>query len=212
MIKAVLFDMDGVLVDTEWFYNRRRIAFMEEQGFEFEEIPDFSGSNDVAIWEALVPDDLKLRERLHHEYRDVYSPAHPVPYEELLNRDAAPVMRALKEHGVLCAIASSSYRDLIEALVDTVGLGCLLDFVISGHECAAFKPDPEIYLRAMEALGVAPEECLVIEDSPLGIEAGVRAGARVLALRPHAGVSLDQHAAHRIIDSLWAILDELDAR
>ena len=45
MIKAVLFDMDGVLVDTEWFYNRRRVAFMEEKGFHFDEIPDLSGSN-----------------------------------------------------------------------------------------------------------------------------------------------------------------------
>lgn len=55
MIKAVLFDMDGVLVDTEWFYNRRRVAFMEEKGFHFDEIPDLSGSNEPAIWEALVP-------------------------------------------------------------------------------------------------------------------------------------------------------------
>ena len=64
MIKAVLFDMDGVLVDTEWFYNRRRVAFMEEKGFHFDEIPDLSGSNEPAIWEALVPDDVELRERL----------------------------------------------------------------------------------------------------------------------------------------------------
>ena len=63
MIKAVLFDMDGVLVDTEWFYNRRRVAFMEEKGFHFDEIPDLSGSNEPAIWEALVPDDIELRER-----------------------------------------------------------------------------------------------------------------------------------------------------
>lgn len=69
MIKAVLFDMDGVLVDTEWFYNRRRVAFMEEKGFHFDEIPDLSGSNEPAIWEALVPDDVELRERLRVEYK-----------------------------------------------------------------------------------------------------------------------------------------------
>ena len=86
MIKAVLFDMDGVLVDTEWFYNRRRVAFMEEKGFHFDEIPDLSGSNEPAIWEALVPDDVELRERLRVEYKQVYSPDHPVPYAELLNK------------------------------------------------------------------------------------------------------------------------------
>ena len=209
MIKAVLFDMDGVLVDTEWFYNRRRVAFMEEHGFTFETIPDLSGSNEPAIWRALVPDDVELRERLHAEYNDVYRPAHPVPYGELLNRDAAPVMSELGSRGVKCAIASSSERELIEELVDIAGIGDELDFTISGHECRAFKPDPEIYTRAMAALGVEPGECLVIEDSPMGIEAGVRSGARVLALRPHEGVTLDQSGADKIIDSLMDILQEL---
>ena len=58
----------------------------------------------------------------------------------------------------------------------------------------------------MEALGVKPAECLVIEDSPLGIEAGERSGARVLALRPHEGVNLDQSAADVVIDNLTDIL------
>ena len=118
MIKAVLFDMDGVLVDTEWFYNRRRVAFMEEKGFHFDEIPDLSGSNEPARWEALVPDDVDLRERLRVEYKQVYSPDHPVPYAELLNEQTEPVMRELHERGVKCAIASSSYRELIDELVE----------------------------------------------------------------------------------------------
>ena len=209
MIRAVLFDMDGVLVDTEWFYNRRRVAYLETKGFTFDEIPDLSGSNEKAIWEYFVPDDPMRREELRLGY-SAYQKDHPVPYEELLNRDAAPVMRALHERGVKLAIASSSYRELIDELVDIAGLGDVLDFTISGHECSAFKPDPEIYVRAMEALGVAPEESLVIEDSPLGIEAGCRAGARVLALRPHEGVVLDQSGADRIIGSLTEILDETE--
>lgn len=209
MVKAVLFDMDGVLVDTEWFYNRRRVAFMEAHGFKFDETPDLSGSNEPAIWKTLVPDDAGLRERLRREYNESYRPAHPVPYDRLLNREAAPVMRELRKRGVRCAIASSSERELIEDLVDVAGIGDELDFIISGHECRAFKPDPEIYLRAMAALDVEAGECLVVEDSPAGIEAGVRSGARVLALRPHEGVTLDQSGADAIIDSLGDILREL---
>ena len=101
------------------------------------------------------------------------------------------------------------YRELIDELVEIAGIADVLDYTISGHECSAFKPDPEIYLRAMKALGVEPAECLVIEDSPLGIEAGKRSGARVLALRPHEGVNLDQSRADAVIDNLTDILAAL---
>lgn len=209
MIKAVLFDMDGVLVDTEWFYNRRRCAYLETKGFVFDEIPDLSGTNDIYVWEYFEPDDAQRRAELKREYVEQYMPAHPVPYDELKNKDAKPVMEALRERGVVSAIASSGQPEMIEELVEAVDLRDVLVATVSGHEVAAFKPDPAVYLRTMELLGVAPEECLVVEDSPLGIEAGRRAGCRTLALRPREGVSLDQSKADRIIDSLWDLLEEV---
>lgn len=208
MIKAVLFDMDGVLVDTEWFYNRRRVAYLETQGFTFDEIPDLSGTNDVYIWEYFVPDDPVRRKELKRGYL-AYQLEHPVPYAELLNPQAKPVIEELHKRGVKTAIASSGYVELIQELVDVSGIGGSLDVQLSCHECSAFKPDPEVYLRAMGMLGVTPAESLVIEDSPIGIEAGRRSGARVFALRPHEGVTLDQSGADRIIDSLTDILNEL---
>ncbi len=209
MIKAVLFDMDGVLVDTEWFYNRRRCAYLETKGFVFDEIPDLSGTNDIYVWEYFEPDDAQRRAELKREYVEQYMPAHPVPYDELKNKDAKPVMEALRERGVVSAIASSGQPEMIEELVEAADLRDVLVATVSGHGVAAFKPDPAVYLRTMELLGVAPEECLVVEDSPLGIEAGRRAGCRTLALRPREGVSLDQSKADRIIDSLWDLLEEL---
>lgn len=209
MIKAVLFDMDGVLVDTEWFYNRRRCAYLETKGFVFDEIPDLSGTNDIYVWEYFEPDDAQRRAELKREYVEQYMPAHPVPYDELKNKDAKPVMEALRERGVVSAIASSGQPEMIEELVEAADLRDVLVATVSGHEVAAFKPDPAVYLRTMELLGVAPEECLVVEDSPLGIEAGRRAGCRTLALRPREGVSLDQSKADRIIDSLWDLLEEV---
>lgn len=208
MIKAVLFDMDGVLVDTEWFYNRRRVAYLETQGFTFDEIPDLSGTNDVYVWEYFVPDDLVRREELKRGY-SAYQLEHPVPYGELLNPQTKPVIEELHKRGVKTAIASSGYVELIQELVDVSGIGDSLDVQLSCHECSAFKPDPEVYLRAMGMLGVTPAESLVVEDSPIGIEAGRRSGARVLALRPHEGVTLDQSGADRVINCLADILDEL---
>ena len=203
MIKAVLFDMDGVLVDTEWFYNRRRVAFMEEKGFHFDEIPDLSGSNEPAIWQALVPDDVELRERLRVEYKQVYSPVHPVPYAELLNEQTEPVMRELHERGVMCAIASSSYRELIDELVEIAGIADVLDYTISGHECSAFKPDPEIYLLACERAGFAPEECAVVEDSRNGCVSGITAGCHVFAVPDIVPLPQD------VVDGCDAVLDTL---
>lgn len=209
MIKAVLFDMDGVLVDTEWFYNRRRCAYLETKGFVFDEVPDLSGTNDIYVWEYFEPDDPERRAELKREYVEVYMKEHPVPYDELKNPDARAVMEALRERGVRSAIASSGQTNMIEELVRTANLSDVLAVTVSGHEVSAFKPDPAVYLRAMELLGVTPEECLVVEDSPIGIEAGLRAGCRTLALRPREGVKLDQSKADRVIGSLWDLLEEV---
>ena len=115
-------------------------------------------------------------------------------------------MRKLHERGVKCAIASSSYRELIDELVGIAGIADVLDCTISGHECSAFKPDPGYTCVPWRRWGWSLPECLVIEDSPMGIEAGKRSGARVLALRPHEGVNLDRSAADVIIDNLADIL------
>ena len=206
MIKAVLFDMDGVLAFTEGFYNRRRIRFLQERGMPVDHDFDGTGSNDGEIWERLVPGDAALREHLHREYR-AYSDEHPTPWAEVANPQVRPVFSALKGCGTKVAICSSSYRELIEEFVDQVGVRELVDLIISGDECAAYKPDPDIYLRAMRLLEVEPHEALVVEDSPLGIEAGVASGALTCALVPPAGVELDQSRAHLRIQRLFDVVD-----
>ena len=210
VIKAVLFDMDGVLAFTEGFYNRRRIQFLRQAGVCVDPAFDGTGSNDGEIWERLVPGDAALRERLHREYR-VYSDAHPTPWAEVANPQARPVFSALKEDGLKVAICSSSYRSLIEEFMEQVGVTGLVDLAISGEECSAYKPDPDIYLRAMAALEIGPHEALVVEDSPLGIEAGVAAGALTCALVPPVGVELDQSRAHLRVRRLVDIVDLVQA-
>ena len=206
MARAVLFDMDGVLAFTEQFYNQRRANYLIRHGFDLDAPPDFSGSNDEAIWKELVPDDPRRRELLHQGYR-AYSAEHPTPWRKVANPFVRCTMWRLRRNGIRIAICSSSSRDLIDDFLEQLDLADAVDLAISGHDCSAFKPSPEIYVRAMEHLGVVPSESLVVEDSPIGIEAGKASGALVCALRPPAGVALDQSRADVVVDELIDVVD-----
>lgn len=209
-ISAVAFDMDGVLVHSEQFYNRRRADFLALHGMRLPDDFDATGSNDRAVWRVLVPDDAAERERLRSEYLR-YARDHLPPWRELLNPGVAETLERLRDRGVATAICSSSRRDFVESFVKTVGIGALLDCLATGDDCVALKPDSEPYVRTIELLGAVPTETIVVEDSPIGIRAGRAAGAFVCALRQADGTELDQREAHLVIDDLREVLSLLDA-
>lgn len=211
MVKAALFDMDGVLAFTERYYNRRRVEYLRGQGFELGDVDDWTGVHDDESWERCVPGDAALRERLRAGYNR-FADEHPTPWGELGNRHARATFVALRGRGVRIAICSSSPRFLIEECMEALDLGGLTDYVISGDECVAHKPDPEIYLRAMRRLRVSPEESVVVEDSPTGIRAGKAAGALVCALRQPDGALLDQREADLVMDDLFELVDLVGER
>lgn len=204
-MKAVLFDMDGVLADTEGFYNRRRAAYLAEVLPEYDGPWDFAGSNDKAIWETIVPGDPVLRERLHAGY-DAYRAKHPEDYRVLGNPDVSNVLTSLKGAGMLVGIASSSEVAMIERMMAETQIVGLVDAYVSGHDVARHKPAPDVYLACMELLGVRPHECVVVEDSPTGIGAGIASGANVVALGQYVAPGTDQSAADMVIHRLGELL------
>ncbi len=204
-MKAVLFDMDGVLADTEGFYNRRRAAYLAEVLPEYDGPWDFAGSNDKAIWETIVPGDPVLRERLHAGY-DAYRAKHPEDYRVLGNPDVSNVLSSLKGAGMLVGIASSSEVAMIERMMAETQIVGLVDAYVSGHDVARHKPAPDVYLACMELLGVRPHECVVVEDSPTGIGAGIASGANVVALGQYVAPGTDQSAADMVIHRLGELL------
>ncbi len=205
MLRAVIFDMDGVLVDTEGFYNRRRAAYLADAYPSFDGPWDFTGSNDRAIWETIVPDDVELRERLHAGY-DAYRAVHREDYAQLVNPYAKDVITALRAAGLLVGIASSSDVSMIGRMLAETGMEAMVDAYVSGHDVARHKPAPDVYLVCMEELGVMPSECVVVEDSPTGIASGVASGARVVALAQFVASGTNQSEAHMAIERLSDLL------
>ena len=95
---------------------------------------------------------------------------------------ALSFLRYLKEQGIRAGIATSNSRELLDAVMGSLGLDQYIDCNMTSCEAGAGKPAPDIYLKVAERLGVFPEECLVFEDTPAGIQAGHNAGIRVCAM------------------------------
>lgn len=205
MIKAVIFDMDGVLVDSERFYQVRREEFLRRMDFPFPPGLDFTGSNERAIWEALVPGDAEFRQEMLLGYR-AYRRLHPLSYEEMLDPQVPGLFAELKRRELKIAIASSSARGAIEKMEKAAGVSGLVDIVVSGEECPAHKPAPDIYLKALDLLGLGPEDAIAVEDSPAGIASAKGAGLPVYALKPRHGEAMDQSGATAVICQLDEVL------
>jgi HAD superfamily hydrolase (TIGR01509 family) len=184
MKEAVIFDMDGVIVDSE---SRHEQAFLEvveqigyggRHGLRFE---DYVGRTDHALWQdfmAINQPPHALEDLLEMKNRRVV---------EIIRRDQPlfaglpELVEVLSRHYRL-ALASGSERSIVNEVLALRGLGRFFGATLTGSEIKRGKPDPEIFLRAAALLGVEPAQCWVIEDSKPGVIAGLAAGMRVIAI------------------------------
>jgi len=186
-IKAVLFDLDGVLVDTEIWWDEARLAFAESQGRAWTEADRAAimGSN-TRQWRALMRDRLDLAIPEEDIERAVIG-AMLTRYADEgppVIGDAVSVVRHLARRYSL-AVASSAPPQIIEAALLGMGLRDAFAAVASSDEVPFGKPAPDVYLLAARRLGVAPATCLVVEDSLNGVLAA-RAASMPVVLIPNA--------------------------
>lgn len=207
IIKAVIFDMDGVLIDSEPWYAEDMYQFLRSHGVSIarEEMNRMAGAQWIKTeeWMAgLMGVSLEvLRERYARHSRRFQA-----DYRAWLNPGAEEVLAYLKRKGIKLAIASSTMLPEIEKMVEVNGIGGYFDTLVSGHELPESKPSPMIYFNTMKILGVTGEEALAVEDSTLGITAAKRAGMRVIAKRDER-FGFNQKDADFMVDELTQIMD-----
>ena len=208
-IEAVIFDMDGVLIDTEPVWRRIELGIFNRLGCNLE-TADVLETLGVPILDVV---------KLRHARSPWPGPSIEAVAEQIVDAMVAEiatsgvpmdgVLRALatvKAAGLATAIASSSSQRLIDAVVQRLGIAPAIDVICSADHEAAGKPDPAVFLRAAERLDVMPERCLVIEDSPNGVRAALAAGMVCVAIPdPHSVGHPAIAAAHMHLDSLSEI-------
>ena len=207
-IKAIIFDMDGVLINSEAFYmseNRKFLASLGETVSE-EDLFRVVGTPLLTTHKMYYS---YLSDRYTFEEVQELSREHwktvKANYNNLINDGVVEVLDLLKNKQYKLAVASSSGLKHIERVVEQCGLESYFDVLLTGEMFKKSKPDPEIYLTAAKMLKVKPEQCVVIEDSVYGIEAGNKAGMKVIALKEPFGH--DQSLADIKIDKMLQIVD-----
>lgn len=207
MYKGIVFDMDGVLIDSEMFYFQRRMKFFEEQNIApgSKDINDYVGKSNVAIWDTLVPNNEQEKKRLKAIYENTFLPKNEIDYLKYSRKNLENLFQLLKDNNIKTGIASASARKNIETMIIDLNIKKYLDFYISGEECSKNKPDPEIYILSINKINLGKKEILVVEDSFNGIKAANKASLDVVAIKPK-GYKIFQDDAKYIVDDIFDIL------
>ena len=187
MIEAVVFDLDGVLLDSEQVWDEVREQLVKERGGRWSDQAhtEMMGMSSVE-WSRYMHDELGVSDPPEEISKEVVRRLAEVYRERLpLIEGAVEAVERLAAHWPL-GLASSSNRELIDLVLELSGLAPFFHVTVSSEEVPRGKPAPDVYLEAARGLGVPPENCAAVEDSRNGIRAAKAAGMRVIAIpNPH---------------------------
>ncbi len=194
-IKAVLFDMDGVLIEAkDWHYEalNKALGLFGLEISRYDHLTTFDGLP-TKVKLKMISKRFFLPESLHtfiNQVKQSYT-------AELIHERCHPLfhheyaLSKLHQEGYKIAVCSNSIRKTIELMMDKAELTPYLDLIVSNEDVTKAKPDPEMYQTAIRKFGLQPEECIVVEDNPNGIQAGKASGASVLEVATVYDVTYD---------------------
>lgn len=191
-IKAVLFDLDGVLVDaTEWHFNalNRALSLFGYSISRYAHLSDYNGLPTrtklqmLTIEKGLPPFLHRLIGKIKQVYThdEIVTHCSPIFEKEYL-------LSRLTRDGFRMAVCSNSIRSSLELMLQRSGIDGYFEFVMSNEDVRQSKPEPEIYLSAIAKMNLVPAEVMIVEDAPHGVEAARRSGAHVCQVRGFSDV------------------------
>lgn len=208
-IEAVIFDVDGTLVDSLYIWGEIDIEFLGSFGID---VPDDYEGVIMGMSFVQVAEYTKNRFELPIDVDEIMSiwnkmAEYKYANEVMLKPGAHEFLKLCKNKGIKMGVATSNSRHLVDKLFDRLGMDEFISVVLTGDEVTNGKPAPDIYLKVAEKLKVAPDKCLVFEDVLAGIEAGHNAGMKVCAVRDEATMYVDNEK-HSMAE--WYISDYYD--
>jgi len=208
-LKIIIFDMDGVVLDSEPLHeNARQIMFKELEIVPDETFPEAVGKSSAGFWKEIIelcgiegnPDALETRQYALVAQQIEDNHVKPsVGFREIVDW--------AKENGVKVGLASTSTRVLIEDSLRLLGVRDDFDYTVSGNEIERKKPAPDSYLKVLELAGYLAENAIAIEDSTAGVGAAKNTGIFCFGYRNVTSGEQDLSKADKIIDSLMEIMD-----
>ncbi|MCL1882290.1 MAG: HAD family hydrolase [Defluviitaleaceae bacterium] len=186
MNMAVIFDMDGVLIDSQPLHYELDIKVLKACGYpaQLSTVIPYTGMGNPDRWPkykedlGLSEEPERLIEMAEEAMRELFTTANLAAIEGI-----PMLLDGIKALGIRCGVASSSSHELINLVLEKIGLEKSFDFIVSGEDVSVGKPAPEIYLKAAEKAGVPPKTCIAVEDAPAGILAAKNAGIVCIAYR-----------------------------
>ena len=201
-IQAVIFDLDGVIVDTAQFHYNAWKTLASEWGYalkhedneQLKGVSRMDSVKKIAQWANVHTTPEQLLDVAHRK-NEIYlnlcaqlTPEHILP-------GISPLIDALKASGVLVALGSASKN--ARFVLDKLGLLDVFDVIVDGNDVSKSKPNPEVFLKAAQKMGVSPQHCVVLEDAPAGVEAALTANMKVIGL----GDASELQKAHLVLDN-----------
>lgn len=211
---AVIFDLDGTLVDSMWMWKAIDIEYLGRYGYDCppslqREIEGMSFSETASYFKETfgIPDTLEEIKQAWVEM-SIEKYRHEVPLKE----GVRPFLELLQKKGIAMGIATSNGRAMVDAVLEALDIAPFFQVIATACEVAAGKPAPDIYLHVAQCLGVRPERCMVFEDVPAGILAGKAAGMAVCAVKDDFSAGMQEEKlrlADYSIEDYRQLLEEI---